>query len=320
MDPTTLNMNPLHVLAMATCELIDELIRTINATSYQSTNLTYSDYLTLLRSPHCIPKPYISTQGIKRWTILILLGCFLLLGLIGNLLSASIMFRRSRRGLTSYFYLASLAIIDIFILLNGCLPFFIEVAFEYRLELSSNTACRLLFYNQHLFTYISAWLIVTVTFERFIIVRFPLQSIRLCRLPVAYKIVSTIVLLFAIYTTHGFFTVGIIRIHLQTDNGYHPDYHVCDIRIYQRALAILDLCFYSVLPSLFILILNLLIIYTVFYAMKQRHAYLQGNSDVRTSDMCPKYVQQKPKSSSSIRMSPFVANQSSSEYDTFDNK
>ena len=49
----------------------------------------------------------------EEWVVTGILVSFLIFGLIGNLLSATIMFRRSRRGLSSYFYLAFLAIVDI---------------------------------------------------------------------------------------------------------------------------------------------------------------------------------------------------------------
>ena len=283
-----------------TCEDIYELLKDANASYSESNNITRAAYSILSRTPDCIPKPYLGAQGIKKWTITIILVIFLIFGLIGNILSATIMFRRSRRGLSSYFYLTLLAIVDICILYSGCLLFLFEITFNYQPQLHAPIYCRLGFYIQHLFTYISAWLIVAVTFERFIVVRFPFQSIRICRLHVAYTITLIIIIFFSLYTAHCFFTMDLIHVNLQTDDGYHPNYDVCDLVKHRRLLAFLDLCFYSVIPSLLILIFNSLIISTMFYAIKQRN-YLQASSCLPTTDTCPRNLNQKTKSSSSIR-------------------
>ncbi len=290
-----------HVLDSITCHDIDKLIKNINASDYESRNMTREAYINTFRPPRCIETPYLGIQGVKKWIITIILVIFLLFGLIGNLLSATIMFRRARRGLSSYFYLALLAIVDICILYSGCLLFLFEIAFDYQPQLHATIYCRLGFYFQHLFTYISAWLIVAVTFERFVVVRYPFQSIRICRLHVAYTITTIIFIFFSIYTAHCFVTMDIIRIDLLTNDGFHPQHPVCDLDMHRSLLAFMDLCFYSVIPSLLILIFNMLIISTMFYAMKQRRNYLQASSYLQTTDLCPRNLNQKTKSSSSMR-------------------
>jgi hypothetical protein len=281
-----------------TCETLHGFIKDFNASYYELRNITREAYITLFISPDCIPKPYPGAQGFKKWIITLILIVFLTFGLFGNILSATIMFRRSRRGLSSYFYLALLAIIDICILYSSCLLFLFAVAFDYHPQLHATINCRLGFYIQHLLTYISAWLIVAVTFERFIVVRFPFQSIRLCRMRVAYTITIIIFLFFSFYTAHCFFTMNLIGFNLHTDEGYHPNYIICDLVVYRKLLAFIDLCFYSVLPSVLILIFNLLIIITMFHAIKQRRDYLQANSYLPTTDTSQR---NKNKTSSTIR-------------------
>jgi hypothetical protein len=278
MDPTQMASNALQMLGSATCQEIDDFIKDFNLSEYEPRNMTREDYIDSLRSPHCQPKPYPTIQGFKKWTVTLILTVFLIFGFIGNGLSATIMFRRARRGLSSYFYLALLAIIDICILYTGCLLFLVETAFDYQPQLYSSFLCRLAFYIQHLFTYISAWLIVAVTFERFVVVRFPFQSIRVCRLHVAYGIAIIIFLFFSFYTAHCFFTMNLVHINLQTDDGYHPNVLNCDLVVYRHILSFIDLCFYSVIPSILILIFNILIIKTMFHAIKKRRDYLQANT------------------------------------------
>lgn len=309
MDQVFLDANLLPIIQWKTCQEIEEFLRGGNASDYESKNMTLDAYVASVRSPHCIPKPYTGPQGWKKWTVTTLLSAFLIFGLIGNLLSALIMFRRSRRGLSSYFYLSLLAIIDICVLYTGGLLFLLETAFNYHPQLSAPIFCRLGFFVQHFFTYVSAWLIVAVTFERFIVVRFPFQSIRVCRLHVAYTITLIIFVFFAVYASHDFVTLDIASREMQTEDGYHPNYLVCDLVIYRQLLATVDLCFYSLLPSLFILIFNILIVYTMFYAIKQRRNYLQASSGLRTTDTCPRLINPKPKSSSSAR-TPFFRSRS----------
>jgi hypothetical protein len=298
MDTTQMSVNILQILSSATCQEIDEFIKELNASEYESRNMTRDDYINSLRSPHCEPKPYPGTTGMKKWLVTIILILFLIFGLIGNTLSATIMFRRSRRGLSSYFYLALLAIIDICILYTGCFLFMLEITFDYHPQLYSNIFCRLAFYIQHLFTYISAWLIVAVTFERLMVVRFPFQSIRICRLHVAYAIALIIFIFFSVYTAHCFFTMNLAKIDAQTEEGYHPDYIVCDLVTHRRFLAFMDLCFYSAIPSILILIFNVLIISTMFHAIKKRRNYLQANSYTPALNILQG---NKNKSSSTIR-------------------
>ncbi|CAF1036942.1 unnamed protein product [Rotaria sordida] len=309
MIDTTNDTNFLHAPSPASCEELENLLKFVNASYYESRNMTRDDYFTLLRTPYCIPKPYLGVQGVKKWIITIILVCFLICGLIGNILSATIMFRRSRRGLSSYFYLALLAIMDICVLYTGCLLFMFDIGFGYHPESNSTINCRLGSYIRHLVTYLSAWLIVAVTFERFIVVRFPLQSVHICRMHVAYGITLIIFIFFSFYTTHCFFTMNIKRISLQTDDGYHPNFFVCDLEKFNRLLAFIDLCFYSVIPSILIIIFNTLIISTMFYAIRQRRTYLQASSCLPTTDTSQRNHNQKTKSSSSIR-APFFRSRS----------
>ena len=303
------NINLLQVLSSATCEDIDEILKDANASNYESRNMTRDAYIASMRSLHCIPKAYLGTQGTKKWIVTGILAVFLIFGLIGNILSATIMYRRSRRGLSSYFYLSLLAIVDICVLYSGGLLFMLEITFGYHPQLQAPIYCRLGFYIQHLFTYISAWLIVAVTFERFIVVRFPFQSILICRMHVAYTITLIVFIFFFIYSAHCFFTMNIIHDYMQTDQGYHPNFSACDLLEHKRLLQFIDLCFYSVIPSLLIIIFNILIISTMFYAIKQRRNYLQANSYLQTMDTSPRNLNQKNKSSSSIR-TPFFRSRS----------
>lgn len=280
------------------CQDIDDFLKDFNASENDSRNLTLEDHMHSLRSPYCEPKPYPVTLGFKKWIITGILITFLIFGLIGNTLSATIMFRRSRRGLSSYFYLGLLAIIDICILYTGCLLYMLEVTFNYHPQLYSTFRCRLAFYLQHLFTYMSAWLIVAVTFERLMVVRFPFQSIRLSRMHVAYGISIAIFLFFSLYSVHYFFTMNLIRVNLQTDMGYHPNYTVCDLTVHRGLIAFIDLCFYSIIPSVLILIFNVLIIFTIFHAIRKRRDYLQASSYVPSTSTSQR---NKNKSSSTVR-------------------
>ena len=293
----------LAILQSKTCQEMAEIIRSINVSYYEARNITAEDFIKVFRVLHCAPTTYLGLQGIGKWIVSIILISFLIFGLIGNILSAVIMYRRARRGISSYFYLTILAIADIGVLYSGGLLFLLELVFNSHPLLEKKIYCRFGLYILHLFTYMSAWLIVAVTFERFIVVRFPFQSILVCRMHVAYTITLLIFLFFSLYTVHFFFTADIFSAPIQTEEGYHPNYNVCDINIktHRRLFSFLDLYFYSLLPSVLIIVLNLLIISTMFHAIKQRRTYLQASDYNATHETCMRNLHLKNKSSSSIR-------------------
>ena len=260
--------------------------------------MTRDEYIQSLSTTNCEPKPYPTMQGYQKWIVTSILLLLLVFGLIGNLLSATIMFRRARRGLASYFYLAILAMIDICILYTSCLSLLLEITFNYHPHVYSTFLCRLAFYFQHFFTYVSAWLLVALTFERLMVVRYPFQSIRISRIQVTYVITVLIFCTFAIYTAHCFFTMDIIEANVQSDEGYHPNYRACDLVIHRKLLAFLDLCLYSVLPSILILVFNILIIFTMLHAIEQRRDLLPVRSYLSKSDVSQR---NKQKSASTIR-------------------
>ncbi|CAF2808218.1 unnamed protein product [Rotaria sp. Silwood2] len=309
MNNSTNNIFFSHLLKSATCEDWEKLLYYLNASYSESVNMTRDAYMAKYQMPQCVPKPYLGVQGIKKWVTTIILISFLICGLIGNMLSATIMFRRSRRGLSSYFYLALLAIADICVLYSGGLLAVFDIGFGYHPESNTTINCRLGFYIRHLFTYLSAWLIVAVTFERFIVVRFPFQSIHICRMHVAYGVTLVIFIFFSLFSAHCFFTMDVTRKSLQTQDGYHPNFTVCELTIHERLFGFIDLCFYSVIPSILIIIFNTLIISTMFYAIKQRRTYLQASSCLPTTDTSQRNHNLKNKSSSSIR-TPFFRSRS----------
>lgn len=291
------------------CEYVHEILKNITPVDYESRNMTREQFIIRTGLNYCLSTPYSGLRGMSKWITIIILLIFLIFGLIGNILSATIMYRRARRGLSSYFYLALLAFVDICILYSSCLLYLLDIAFKYRPLLQSSIHCRLGFYFQHFFTYVSAWLIVAVTFERFIVVRFPFQSILICRMRVAHAVTLTIVLFFALYSAHVFFNVNLTSDTLITNDAYHPEYITCDLTAHKHVLATLDLCFYSILPSICIIVFNILIISTMFYAIKQRRNYLQASSYLRTTDGSSRNVNQKNKSPSSTR-TPFFRSRS----------
>ncbi|CAF1586887.1 unnamed protein product, partial [Didymodactylos carnosus] len=225
--------------------------------------------------------PYELRQQYPSAKLIHVLGCTLpliliLFGVLGNTLSAWVMFKRARKGaLSSYFYLALLAIVDILVLFTGCLIFWLEEAFLIQPLLLNEVFCQTLYFLKFWFTDISAWLIVAVSFERFIAVRFPLRAN--ISLHLAHKISLFIILFFGIYNLHNYITIGFDNDHLQIEYGYIANFTVCDMKSH-KWLSYIDMGFYAVLPSICILILNLLIITTLLHSRKIRNDYLQASS------------------------------------------
>ncbi|KAK7497659.1 hypothetical protein BaRGS_00011054, partial [Batillaria attramentaria] len=135
--------------------------------------------------------------------ILIVLGTF------GNLFSFVVLRRRAMAKVSSYLYLASLAIADSLVLYVGLLRLWVGELTGNDFHHSSNWACKLLVLFGYMVSDVSVWLIIAVTVERYIVVCFPLRASTMCNTNRAKKVIAFLVLLMFSINLHFFWTVGI---------------------------------------------------------------------------------------------------------------
>lgn len=100
------NTNTIQRAKTLSCEDINAISENLTPMDYEPQNMTREQFMISIGASFCQPTPYGGLKGLNKWIIIIILLSFLIFGLIGNILSATIMYRRARRGLSSYFYLA----------------------------------------------------------------------------------------------------------------------------------------------------------------------------------------------------------------------
>ena len=121
-----------------------------------------------------------------------------------NLLSLAVMLRPNMRRTSSSVYFAALAVWDVFTLLSHLVTM---VARLYERSMISTVFCKLLFAIQSFVSINSNWTVALMTFERLLVVSFPLKAITWCtvkRAKVTLAVMTTISLMF---NSHYMWTV-----------------------------------------------------------------------------------------------------------------
>jgi len=105
-----------------------------------------------------------------------------LMGSIGNALSFCVLVRRGMRSTPMYFYLTLLAVADTFVLYVSAFKVWIRAVTQFEVLHLSNFGCKLLMFILLCSFYLSAWLVVLVTLDRFLVIWFPFRGYLLMRI------------------------------------------------------------------------------------------------------------------------------------------
>ena len=113
-------------------------------------------------------------QGIQTYYVPFIVTA----GLIGNILSFIVMTQPQNRVVSFCIYLSALAVGDSLMLVTS-------VLYWIQTELSKQPwrgiYCQLLYYFFHAFSFYGVWVIIFMTVDRYVAIRFPLRNFRLCR-------------------------------------------------------------------------------------------------------------------------------------------
>ena len=191
----------------------------------------------------------------------------LLLGTFGNIFSFIILAKNMFK-VSTYSYLAVLAIMDMLVLYIGLLRLWLS-NFSLDILLLSDSMCKVVNFLAFVSSDTSVWLIIAVTVERFIAVNFPLRAPRMCNARRARYVIFCVVSAFFATNAHIMWTV---ELRHDTINGKTI---VCDAAdgfeiLVQDVWPWVDAALYSFVPFVTITILNCLIIYQVLKARKRR--------------------------------------------------
>ena len=187
-----------------------------------------------------------------------ILPVVIIFGTTGNVLSFILMLQREMRQTSTYFYLAILAVADTIVLFVSAFKTWIRTWSEFELLHISDASCKTLMFLAYFSLHLSAWLIVAVTIERFIVVWFPLKATSLCSTTRArYTTVAIVVALFLL-NAHLFWTAELLsdpitgekKCAMLRDNDF----------LYKEVVPWVHLTVYSFVPICSLLTFNTLII------------------------------------------------------------
>ncbi|ESO90968.1 hypothetical protein LOTGIDRAFT_122346, partial [Lottia gigantea] len=113
---------------------------------------------------------------ISKLLLLYVPPILIILGTFGNLFSFIILRRRPMLKVSTYFYLASLAIADSLVLYIGLLRMWINELTGIDAQDLTNWLCKLTCVLGYVCSDFSVWLIIAVTVERYIVVCHPFKA------------------------------------------------------------------------------------------------------------------------------------------------
>ena len=182
--------------------------------------------------------------------------------------------RANNRSLPFGVYMAALACADTFMLAFG--QMYGWIMFHFLTTSMNNTKCQLLLFMHSIGGNVGAWIIVAITFERYLLVCRATDHVRFRTVRTTYIVVTVIIGVCVGKNIHYFYTSEFLR-----DPGY--DFMICAIGFVRAdpaiiALEVFELCFSSLIPFIFILILNGFIIYRLEQKAKTRKERFGRNS------------------------------------------
>lgn len=196
---------------------------------------------------------------VSKSILIYVLPVIIIVGTIGNILSFIIWMKRRLRRTSTFFYLAMLAVSDtVFLIISG-LKTWVRIWSYVELLHVSIISCKVITFIVHSSLHISAWLIVAVTIERFLAVWFPLRANGMCSFRRVKIVTMSIVVVFLLLNSHFFWTAELVS----TDNPESPDQLECTTNTTKVCVYFpwFNIIIFSVIPSVLVLILNLLIIF-----------------------------------------------------------
>ena len=195
------------------------------------------------------------------WLLQVGTPLIVLIGIPGNILSFLVMNSRRYRSKSYSHYLCTLAVFDSLVLLSKYLhrvDSLLQLTGHGRLYSSyGDAACKIHNFTEYLCYLMSSWLVLCVTMERFIAVKFPFKKDTLCK---PRSAVIAILVLFALMSYSQIFRLIVIE-RLDRGSGAEcaaPDrylsiYVIMHIYMYQLGL-------HFMLPAVIILVCNLSIL------------------------------------------------------------
>ena len=217
-----------------------------------------------------------TAHRVHKWLSRVVPPLIILLGSAGNVFSFCILRRKPMLKFSTYFYLMILALADTCVLYFGLVPLWLTEGVGYDVLAQSVWVCRSFTAFGYAVSNFSVWLILAVTFERYIAVCRPMQKDQFCCQKVARKTTASLFIVMLLVHLHFFFTLDV---RLWRHNG-SPVLQCGSARGYEVLVDTvwpwIDALLYSFLPFVIITVLNARIIVQV---LKSKQLRLGSGSD-----------------------------------------
>jgi hypothetical protein len=227
----------------------------------------------------------LSFSAAARYISLYVYPIFIFMGIFGNSLSCFIMFLNVRRnGYSANLYLTLLAFVDCLYLLGSAFPYWLShIDYKLDVKLLSDFCCRFVYWFGNFTTHLSAGLVVSVTVERFIAIKYPLVAHKINTVKNTHIVLIILVTFFFLLDSRVFILVKHFNesIHIVSTcvNDTSIRYERRDIlrcgisnEINKQTWVFIDFAVYTLIPFLIIVTLNSLIIHRLIGAQRLRQS------------------------------------------------
>lgn len=182
-------------------------------------------------------------------------------GTIGNILSFIVLVKKRMRNTSVYFYLAVLALADTCVLFSSAFRTWIRVSTDFELLHVSWVGCKTLMFIFMVTTHLSAWLVVAMTTDRFIVVWFPLRANRFCDVTKAWVVTGVLLLVICLYKLHLFWTIDLLNVRGMEKCASESIFM-------QHVYPLMKLASYTIIPFVIVLVMNSLTTYKLWQSRK----------------------------------------------------
>lgn len=200
----------------------------------------------------------------------------ILVGFVGNTLACIVLLSTHLKLRSSSYYLSALAVAD-----NGCLLCFFVVYCSSKdiFELFRKEGfCQLVVYLTYVFSFLSVWLIVAFTVERFIAVQYPLKKPYICTVSRAKTIVVTLTGISSIANIYHFWFAAVVGDECQLRVEYQ---HFAEIVNY------VDTVITLIIPVILIVGMNSMIARSLFrFRRKMQGEVLEDYGRPEQTELC----------------------------------
>ena len=211
----------------------------------------------------------------REFIIVFTTPIIVLIGTIGNLISMAVLRRPRFAQLSTTIYLMALAVADTtFLYSNSMTKNFIKIVFRTNYSTVYGWSCAAYVYLLLCSKCLGAWFIVAVTLERLLVVCLPLKAKLIATRKRACSVVVALTcVVFSVYS----YTLTVYEVSIDNNNKTG-----CDMKSYyvhkniDVILKVMDLCLYSLIPSILLLFSNVVLIQKVRQSSQFRSASTGG--------------------------------------------